>query len=180
MTPALIGELSALGPVRWLFVPNCFHHLGTPAAAKAFPEAKVVGPRSACAKNPQLKIDVEAGAPHARVPGVELLPLLGVPFLDETVLFHQPSRTLIGADIVMTACARDHWTWRTAGFLTGCYDKLRLPPDVRKKIEDKQAARRALDAILKRPAERLLVAHADTLGADWASALDEAWRLVGV
>src|SRR6188474_2268302 len=32
-TDALVEQLRALGPVRWLVVPNCFHHLGTPAAA---------------------------------------------------------------------------------------------------------------------------------------------------
>lgn len=35
-TAAGVAELRALGPVRWLVVPNAFHHLGAPAAA-AFP-----------------------------------------------------------------------------------------------------------------------------------------------
>ena len=42
----LAEQLAALGPVRWLVVPNCFHHLGTPAAAARFPDAQVVGPAS--------------------------------------------------------------------------------------------------------------------------------------
>src|SRR5690606_20874140 len=41
---AFAEELRALGPVRWLVVPNCWHQLGAPAAAAYFPEAKVVGP----------------------------------------------------------------------------------------------------------------------------------------
>jgi len=39
-TDALVEQLRALGLVRWLVVPNCFHHLGTPAAAACFPEAQ--------------------------------------------------------------------------------------------------------------------------------------------
>ena len=33
------------------------------------------------------------------------MPLAGVPFLDETVLYHRPTRTLLGADVVLTADA---------------------------------------------------------------------------
>jgi hypothetical protein len=39
-TDALAEQLRALGPVRWLVVPNCFHHLGAPAAAARFPDAQ--------------------------------------------------------------------------------------------------------------------------------------------
>ena len=182
LTPQLADELRALGPVRWLMVPNRFHHLATPAAAKFYPDAKVVGPSSVLEKNKSLKLDVDihSGDFGARVPELELLPLRGVPFLDETVVFHKPSHTLIGADIAMSARANDHWTWRIAGRVTGCYDKLRLPPDVRRKIVDKGAAARSIDAIKTTPAHRLLVAHTDVVDAGWADALAEAWRLVGV
>ena len=85
-TAALAEELRALGPVRWLVVPNCFHHLGTPAAAAYFPEAQVVGPASALRRNKALKIhvDIHDAQFGERVAELEALPLLGVPFLDET------------------------------------------------------------------------------------------------
>jgi hypothetical protein len=174
--------LRAIGPVRWLCVPNCFHHLGTPAAARAFPEAKVVGPRSALERNGSLRLDLDihGGDLSKQVPELETLPLSGVPFLDETVLFHKPSQTLIGADLVISACASDHWSWRAAGRLTGCYDRIRVPPDVRRKVVDKGAAARSIVTIRQAPAQRLLVAHADVIDGDWASALAEAWRLEGV
>src|SRR6185503_5929869 len=54
-TDAFAEELRALGPVRWLVVPNCWHHLGTPAAAAFFPEAQVVAPASALSRNKALK-----------------------------------------------------------------------------------------------------------------------------
>ncbi len=181
-TAALQEELRALGPVRWLCVPNCFHHLETPAAAQAFPEAKVVGPRSALERNATLRLDVDIHGDDLgrHLPELEALPLSGVPFLDETVLFHRPSQTLIGADIVISACSQDHWSWRLAGRLTGCYDKIRVSPDVRRKVVDKSAAARSIEDIRKVPAQRLLVAHADVIEGDWANALAEAWRRVGV
>ena len=181
-TDALAGELAALGPVRWLVVPNAFHHLGTPPAKARFPEAKVIGPASARTKNPALAIDIDIRDARLgeMVPELETLPLDGVPFLDETVLYHRPTGTLLGADIVLSAHARDHWTWRWAARIVGCYERLRVPPDVKKKIVDKPAAARSVAAILAKPAVRLIVAHADIVDDGWREKLAAAWRREGV
>lgn len=181
-TDALAAQLRALGPVRWLVVPNCFHHLGTPAAAARFPEAQVVGPASALGRNKALRIhlDIHDAQFGARVPELEALPLLGVPFLDETVLYHRPTQTLLGADIVLCAGARDHWTWRWAARMTGCYERVRVPPDVRKTKQDKVAAARSIHAMLERPARRLIVGHADVIEEGCRDRLAQAWRLEGV
>lgn len=178
----LAEELRALGPVRWLVIPNTFHHLGTPAAAALFPEAKVVGPASVRTKNPGLNIhlDIRDGAFGEQVPEVDVLPLEGVPFLDETVLYHRPTKTLLGADIVMCPNEKDHWTLRAAARLLGFYGELRVPHDVKKKIPDKAAAAQSVRAMLERPAERMIVGHADVIGTDCRDQLARAWRLEGV
>lgn len=178
----LVAQLRALGPVRWLVVPNRFHHLGAPAAAARFPEARVVGPASALARNQALRLDLALDDADlgALGPELELVPLRGVPFLDETVLYHRPTQTLLGADLVLRAGPEDHWTWRVAARLTGCYQRVRVPPDVRKQIADRSAAGRSIRALLERPAHRLIVGHADVIGADWGDQLAQAWRLEGV
>jgi hypothetical protein len=75
---------------------------------------------------------------------LDAIPLDGCAFLDETVFFHRPTGSLIGADLVISACARDHWSWRWAARLTGCYDKVRTPPDVRAKTTANDAAARSI------------------------------------
>jgi hypothetical protein len=181
-TDALAKQLRALGPVRWLVVPNCWHHLGAPAAAARFPEAKVVGPASALERNKALRLDMDIqGTPFSeQVPELEVLPLRGVPFWDETVLYHRPTQTLLGADIVCSAGVKDHWTWRCGARLTGCYERVRVPPDARKKIVDKPAAARSLHAMLERPAQRLMIGHGDVIEEDWRDHLARAWRLEGL
>ena len=181
-TDALAEQLRALGPVRWLLVPNCFHHLGTPAAAARFPEAQVVGPASALSRNKALRLhlDIRAAQFGEQVPEFEPLPLLGVPFLDETVLYHRPTQTLLGADIVLCPDAKDHWTLRYAARLLGFYEQVRVPYDVKKKIPDKTAAARSIRAMLERPAQRLIVGHADVIEEDCRDRLARAWRLEGV
>jgi len=177
---ALIKQMTDLGAVSWLVVPNCFHHLGTPAAAAAFPDAKIVAPKSAAAKNPKLRIDVDIRDATFTVPEFSLLPLDGVPFLDETLLYHRPTQTLFGADVVLRADEKDHWSWRFAARIMGCFKRVRVPPDVKKKVVDKQAASRSLQALQALPIKRLIVAHGDIIEDAPLEQLVEAWRLVGV
>lgn len=181
-TDALVEQLRVLGSVRWIVVPNCWHHLGAPAAAARFPEAKVVGPASALARNKALRLDLDIHGTELtqQVPELEALPLQGVPFWDETVLYHRPTQTLLGADIVCSAHAEDHWTWRCGARLTGCYERVRVPPDARKKIEDKTAAARSFHAMLERPAERLIIGHGEVIEKDCRDHLARAWRLEGL
>jgi len=181
-TDALVTQLRALGQVRWLVVPNCWHHLGTPAAAARFPEAQVVGPPSALERNKALKLDLDIRSAQfsQQVPELEALPLEGVPFWDETVLYHHPTQTLLGADIICSAGVKDHWTWRWGARLTGCYGRVRVPPDARKNIADKAAAAHSLQAMLERPAQRLIIGHGEIVEQRCRDHLAQAWRLEGV
>jgi hypothetical protein len=176
----LVQQLADLGEVSWLVVPNCFHHLGTPAAAAAFPDAKVLGPQSAAAKNPGLRIHMDIRDPRlsAAVPELALFPLEGVPFLDETLLYHRPTSTLFGADVVLRADDNDHWSWRFAARIMGCFKRVSVPPDVKKEVADKEAATRSLQALQALPVKRLIIAHGEVIEDAPLAQLLEAWRRV--
>jgi len=62
----------------------------------------------------------------------------------------------------------------------GCYERVRVSPDARKKIPDKAAATRSMRAMLERPAQRLIVRHASVIEDGCRDHLAEAWRLEGV
>jgi hypothetical protein len=113
-TDEVCAALDGLGEVRWIVVPNRFHHLQTPAMAARYPRAVVVGPKSAERRNPAVRVALESDDPDyvRATPELAAFPLRGVPFLDETAFFHAASGTLIAADLLLSACARDHWTWR--------------------------------------------------------------------
>jgi hypothetical protein len=57
---------------------------------------------------------------------------------------------------------------------------VRVPPDVRRKIPDKTAAARSIHSMLERPAQRLIVGHADVIEEGWRDLMAQAWRLEGV
>jgi hypothetical protein len=168
------GALDALGEVRWIVVPNRFHHLQTPAMAARYPNAQVVGPASARQRNPRLSLALSTDAP-ASTPELVPVPLEGVPFLDETMFFHPASGSLVAADLLITAGPRDHWTWRTAARLWGRYGQIRTPPDVRMRTRASAALSASLARLRALPIQRILVAHADPITDHPVERLREAW-----
>jgi hypothetical protein len=176
-TDEMGAALDELGEVRWIVVPNRFHHLQTTSMAARYPQALVVGPKSAEARNAQLEISRGFDDP-AYLEATSTLtpfPLHGVPFLDETAFFHHDSGTLIAADLLISACPRDHWSWRMAARLWGRYEKARTPPDVRMHARASDALATSLAAMSALPLRRILVAHADPLTERPAEQLMDAW-----
>lgn len=177
-TDDLCTALDALGDVRWLVVPNRYHHLEAPATAARYPKACVVGPQSALARNAQLSLAMGLDDPAyvERTPELTPIQLAGVPFLDETVFFHAASGSLIAADLLISACARDHWTWRIAARAWGRYEKPRTPPDVRLATRKSAALSESIARMRALPLQRILVAHADPIVERPGEQLAEAWR----
>ena len=171
------AALDALGEVRWIVVPNRYHHLQTPATAARYPKALVVGPKTVQARNPNVSLAMGTDDPAylRSTPELTAIPLRGVPFLDETVFFHAASGSLIAADLLISACARDHWTWRMAARLLGRYGKVRTPPDVRMKTRANAAVAESIAQMRALPVQQILVAHADPIRERPVEQLAEAW-----
>jgi hypothetical protein len=176
-TEDVCAALDALGEVRWIVVPNRFHHLQTPATAARYPDARVVGPKSVTSRNPHVSVTTGTDDPAYVRSTPELVPirLRGVPFLDETVFFHPASGSLIAADLLMSACARDHWTWRIAARISGRYGKVGTPPDVRMHTRASTAVAESIAEMRALPLQRILVAHADPITDRPVQQLTEAW-----
>jgi hypothetical protein len=136
-----------------------------------------VGPKSAERRNPAVRVAVESDDPDyvRATPELAALPLRGVPFLDETAFFHAASGTLIAADLLLSACARDHWTWRLAARIWGRYEQVRTPPDVRMRTRPGAAVAESIARMRALSLERILVAHADPITDRPGQRLAEAW-----
>jgi len=177
-TDEVCAALDALGEVRWIVVPNRFHHLQTPATAARYPNALVVGPKSAESRNPHVSLTMGTDDPAyiRSTPELISIQLRGVPFLDETVFFHPASGSLIAADLLLSACAHDHWTWRMAARIFGRYGKVRTPPDVRMHTRASTAVAESIAQMRALPLQRILVAHADPITDRPVQQLAEAWN----
>jgi hypothetical protein len=171
------AAVEALGRVAHVYAPSLYHHRWAGEWAAAFPQARVHAP-AALAKNARaLKIDRALGsAPEPAFAGVvDELHVDGFR-LDETVLVHRPSRTLVVADLVHNV-GRPEGGWaRTYTRAMGFYDRVALSRMIRwVGFSDRAAARKSVDAILAQPFDRLVVGHGAPLAAGAREALAAAY-----
>lgn len=171
------AAVAALGPVAHLYAPNTFHHLWLGEWAAAFPAARIHAPAGLARKRRDLRID--------RVHGGPLDPDLAAAFaeqridgfrLEESVLLHRPSGTLLVADLVHNVGRPRHlWTQcytRAMGF----HGRVALSRMIRwAAFPDRAAARRSLDAVLALPFDRLVVGHGGPLRSGGKEALARAY-----
>lgn len=173
----LKSEIEALGPVGHIVAPNLFHHLYAGDAASAFPDAKLHGARGLRKKRPDLRLNAVLGA--QREPSwqgtLETLEIKGS-LLEETVFLHQPSRTLVSADLVENFGGADDWWTRVYLKVGGIDGKIGLSRMLRLAYRNRKQARHDIDALLDWDLERIVLAHGAPIESGAADALREAYR----
>jgi hypothetical protein len=104
------GEIAGLGPVSAIVEPSALHHLGLAAARAAFPGARAFGPPGLAPKiRGQAPVEPLRDAPGVPWAGtIELVPVEGMPRVEETALFHHPSGTLWLTDMAFNVRTADH------------------------------------------------------------------------
>jgi hypothetical protein len=165
MTEKLLESVESLGKVTHLYAPNTFHHVWMGEWASAFPSACVHGPSALRKKRPDLRVDRahDLDAPNELGEVFDEVHIDGFA-LEESVLVHRPSRTLVVADLVHNVGRpTDRWTaiyTKAMGF----YDRVAISRMIRwTAFSDRGAARESLDRLAHHPFERLVVGHGSPL-----------------
>jgi hypothetical protein len=177
MTPERRAAIDAIGPVAHLYAPNTFHHLWIGEWAAAYPSARLHAPAGLATKRPDLRIDRFHNRPDERgvFAGVVEVPIEGF-VLEETVLFHSPTRTLVVADLVHNLGRPRHLWTKVYLWIMGFYDRIALSRMIRwTAFPDRTAARRSLDTLAGLPFERIVVGHGSPIVVDARSALTNAY-----
>lgn len=177
MTAERRAAVEALGPVAHLHSPTLYHHLRIGDWSAAFPSARLHAPPGLAKKRPDLRIDrVHHAAPEtafARV--IDELHIDGFR-LEESVLYYQPARTLVVADLVQNIGRPEHAWTKFYTRMMGFYDRIALSRMIRwTGFSDRAATRRSLDEVLALPFKRLIVGHGAPLTTGGREALAEAY-----
>lgn len=182
LDPSTCAAIGEIGPVRYLVAPNLEHHLFLPAAREAFPEAEVVAVAGLAARHPSLRVDhvLDGALPSALAGQLAVRRLDGAPKLDEHVLYHAASRTLVGADLAFNLHGSTGFT-RFAMWLNGANDRLCVTRLARAAfIADARAAAASVRAMTEAwDIGRIVVAHGEVFEGDGNAALREAWAFAG-
>lgn len=173
--------LDALGPVRWVLGPCMVHHFHLAGFAAAYPSAALLAAPGLPRKRRDLTFthvltdDLELSFGGAIAHHV----FAGAPILNEVVLLHRPSRTLVLTDLAFNlppgARNEARLFHRIVG-ATGRFGPHRL---VRLGIRDRAAAARSLEHVLGWDFDRVIVSHGEVLETGGRSALRDAFAFLG-
>lgn len=176
LDPELRQALDALGPVRHIVAPSLFHHVFIGNFAAAYPDAKTYAAPGLEKKRNDFAFD--------EILGDELDPALrdtlrtqrldGCAFA-EVVFFHEPSRTLISADLVENFETSEQWVMRAYLKAAGIYGRCGVSRLIKLMFRDKARSRRAIDRMLEWNPERITLAHGVPVLENGREALREAY-----
>ena len=162
MDEALAVEVAALGEVRYLVGPNLLHHLSLAAWRERFPAATLLGAPGLAAKRSGLSFDGElTDAPWGDALSAHLV--AGAPRINEVVLHHAASGTLITADLlfnIVTPATR--WSAVVLA-MAGTRGRLARSREWWFLVKDKAAFNQSLDRILALPFDRVTMAHGEVV-----------------
>jgi hypothetical protein len=141
-----------LGRVAHVVEPNTLHHRFVAKARERWPAATF--------HQRELRLDD---------PAIEAAHIDGVPKLDETVVFHRPSGTLVVADFVFNMTA-ENLASRLGFAITGVGgNRVAQSREWKWARTDKAAARASVERVLAWPIQRVAFCHGESVAMDSAA-----------
>lgn len=179
LSGALKAEIDALGPVTQIIAPNRYHHLYAGPAKEAYPEALLHAAPGLQKKRKDLAIDAELSErAHADFEGV-LEPLPIASKLGEVAFFHEPSATILSADLVENFSeGSPHLPTRLYLKSGGIFKKPGIHPLLKMMFRDRKTARSDIDRILELPFERVVVAHGEIVTENARSIVEATYTFL--
>ncbi|MEM1023423.1 MAG: hypothetical protein AAF627_05180 [Myxococcota bacterium] len=162
-----VEEVKKLGEVYAIMAPNLLHHLFVRPVQELFPEATLYGPLGLEAKRKNLRFDrLLEGGEDVFGSGVEIHKVAGAPKIEELVVYHGPSRTLIVTDLLFNMTEPQGWLTPWIMRMVGTYKRPAQSRLFKLMSEDKAAQARSLEPILALPFQRIVMAHGEVIQGD--------------
>jgi len=179
-SPELEAAVRKLGEVRHIVGPNLFHHLYLGHWKAVFPEATLWAPPGLTKKRDDLTLDGELGrqAPEALAQDFDLIAVDGQPALDERILRHRASGTVIVTDQVFNIHETNLFTTCYLK-LSGIHQKVGSSGLLKMGTRDKAAARASMDRVLAWDFDHLVMAHGELIRDDARDKLREGVSWLG-
>ena len=174
-----VGEINAEGEVGHIVAPNLFHHLYVKRAAEQWPKATVHGAPGLAKKRSDLKIDHELG--HGSIDStVDVEVIGGAPRINESLVFHRPSGTVLCADFLFNVTNPANWRTRFALSMMGVGGRELKQSRLWKLLaKNRDAVRASIDRVLGWPIASILPAHGDPVAVTSAELAPKLARAYG-
>lgn len=174
------AELDRIGPVRHIVAPNQMHHLYVGEAKSCYPDATIYLAPGLVDKRKDLAgaVTLSDEPPPALRADFELHVVQGMPKLNEVVLFHPKSRTLIQTDLAFNLIQMPSLLGRILFTLNGALGGVRATKVLRSLIVDKAATRRSIEKILAWDFDRMIITHGDVVRSGAKAELQAAYQFL--
>lgn len=173
-------SLRALGPVGAVIFPSWWHDLYIRETVRTFPQAAVYVAPTLAKWNRSLSFaEVLANvAPQTWRDDMEQQNVEGIGlFLDETVFYHRPSRSLIVADLLFNISPADARITRTLSqVIIGPYPGCRFARLYEPFVINRHRFRASIERILDWDFDRIIVGHGAVVETDGKAAFREAFH----
>lgn len=183
LTPETRQAIDALGPVGHIVAPSTFHDMYLEEWTAAYPEARFHAAPGVQNEHRSWPItdEISPTSPPSWSDEIQSLVLAGMPRINETVFLHQPSGTLIVADLVFNLT---DWPMDTISSLTfrmfGTYQQLAVSRLFRLFAKDRGALKDSLNRMLDWDFDRVLVGHGRPIEQGGRQAMRGALSVFGV
>jgi hypothetical protein len=166
--PATAAAIDALGEVAHVIAPSALHHMFAGAAAARWPGARVHAAPSVRAKAPSLRVDRALGEPEPAWAGaLDVERIDGAPGIDEHVVFHRASGTLVVSDFLFHVRRPPNLRMRMILWMVGAGGgRLAQSRVWRFARKDRAAARASVERILAWPVAQLAPCHGEPCPLD--------------
>ena len=170
---SLQGELNKLGSIEHIVAPSCFHHMFAKDAKDLFPNTVLWASPGLPKKRKDVEFDAvltEKEAQWDETIGSEYIQ--GMPWINETVFLHKPSKTLICSDFVFNINEEESLFMKLLWKFGGVYKKFGQSREWRWMIRNVFDNVDSVNRILKWEFERIVMAHGDIIDCTNAQLFD--------
>jgi hypothetical protein len=156
-----LGAIDALGDVAYIIAPNLFHHLYVARAVERWPNAKVYGAPGLAVKRKDVTFHEELST-GTLAEHVDVEIMGGAPKMNEAVLFHRPTGTLLCADLFFNITKPANALTKFAMSLTGVSGgTLKMSKLWSWTAKDKPALRSSIDRLMAWPIQHIAPTHGE-------------------
>jgi hypothetical protein len=173
-----LKQISEIGQVAAIVAPNLFHHMFLRSCIQHFPQAQIFVPKGlqdkigAISGAVELSDDVRLASPQE----IDQHSFSGHT-LQETILFHRATGTLVAADLIYNYQAEQHLGEKLFFRSVGCYGHPSVPFYHRFAVSDKMAVSRLIEAVKAWPIKRIIMSHGRIYaGADAGEIFAKVWH----
>jgi hypothetical protein len=174
----LIKSHIPLGKAILVVAPNALHYFHLESFLKSFPNAKLYGPDRLKPKVTSLEGILNPIEHLSKLEDLELFHVGGNSFLDETLIYIKPLKTLITTDLCFNMVEPMPLGRRFLLRLVGAHNKPAQSRLVKLSTNDRKAYHDSIDGLKNLDIQKVIVGHGKSI--EGKAALNDFFRAIGL